>query len=80
MAGYWLDRYDWRPEVAINAYDHHRVDVDGVPVRFMHRPGVGPAPLILTHASPWTCWPWSNAVDPLADSAAYDRDRPTPST
>jgi len=31
-------------EAAINAYEHYRVDVDGVPVHFMRRPGVGPAP------------------------------------
>ncbi|WP_328583379.1 epoxide hydrolase family protein [Streptomyces sp. NBC_00370] len=77
LAEYWLDRYDWRAaEAAINAYEHYRVDVDGVPVHFMRKPGVGPAPtpLILTHGWPWTFWHWSRVVGPLADPAAHGGD------
>jgi len=74
LVEYWRDAYDWRAaEAAINAYEHHRVDVDGVPVHFMRRPGTGPAPtpLILTHGWPWTFWHWSKVVDALADPAAH---------
>ncbi|MEU6000039.1 epoxide hydrolase [Streptomyces sp. NPDC047197] len=77
LAEYWLHHYDWRKaEAAINSYEHYRVSVDGVPVHFMRRPGVGPAPtpLILTHGWPWTFWHWSKVVDPLADPAAYGGD------
>jgi pimeloyl-ACP methyl ester carboxylesterase len=77
LVEYWRDAYDWRAaEAAINAYEHYRVDVDGVPVHFMRRPGTGPAPtpLILTHGWPWTFWHWSKVVDPLADPAAYGGD------
>ncbi|WP_367047501.1 epoxide hydrolase [Streptomyces sp. Je 1-332] len=77
LAEYWLHHYDWRKaEAAINSYEHYRVRVDGVPVHFMRRPGVGPAPtpLILTHGWPWTFWHWSKVVDPLADPAAYGGD------
>ncbi|WP_409061375.1 epoxide hydrolase family protein [Streptomyces sp. SYP-A7185] len=77
LAEYWLHRYDWRKaEAAINAYEHYRVSVDGVPVHFMRRPGVGPAPtpLILTHGWPWTFWHWSRVVDRLADPAASGGD------
>lgn len=77
LVGYWQDGYDWRrAEAAINAYDHYRVVVDGVPVHFMHRPGVGPAPvpLILSHGWPWTFWHWSKVVDPLADPGRYGGD------
>ena len=36
LVDYWLHRYDWRAaEAAINAYEHYRVSVDGVPVHFM---------------------------------------------
>src|SRR4051794_40345009 len=62
LVEYWRDGYDWRAaEAALNAYPHYRVEVDGVPVHFLHRPGVGPAPtpLILTHGWPWTFWHWA---------------------
>ncbi|MEV2252920.1 epoxide hydrolase [Streptomyces sp. NPDC050147] len=77
LAEYWLDHYDWRKaEAAINSYEHYGVRVDGVPVHFMRRPGVGPAPtpLILTHGWPWTFWHWSKVVDQLADPAAFGGD------
>jgi microsomal epoxide hydrolase len=74
---YWRTQYDWRKaEAAINAYDHYRVEVDGVPIHFLHKPGVGPnpTPLILTHGWPWTFWHWSKVIDQLADPAAYGGD------
>ncbi|MEU8270710.1 epoxide hydrolase [Sphaerisporangium sp. NPDC049002] len=77
LVGYWLHQYDWRrAEAAINAYEHYRVSVDGVPVHFMRKPGVGPdpVPLILTHGWPWTFWHWSKVIDPLADPAAFGGD------
>jgi len=52
LVDYWRTSYDWRKaEAAINAYEHYRIDVDGVPVHFMRKPGVGPdpTPLILRH-------------------------------
>jgi pimeloyl-ACP methyl ester carboxylesterase len=77
LVAYWADGFDWRAaERAINAYEHYRVDVGGVPVHFMRRPGVGPdpVPLILSHGWPWTFWHWSKVVDPLADPAAFGAD------
>jgi microsomal epoxide hydrolase len=77
LVDHWLHHYDWRAaEAAINAYEHYRVTVDGVPVHFMRKPGVGPAPvpLILTHGWPWTFWHWSKVIDPLADPAAFGGD------
>jgi Epoxide hydrolase N terminus len=77
LVDYWRTDYDWRKaEAAINAYEHYRVEVDGVPVHFMRRPGVGPkpTPLILTHGWPWTFWHWSRVVDPLADPGADGGD------
>ncbi|MET7279580.1 epoxide hydrolase family protein [Kribbella sp. NPDC005582] len=77
LVDYWADGYDWRAaERAINAYDNYRVDVGGVPVHFLHKPGVGPAPipLILSHGWPWTFWHWSKVIDQLADPAAYGGD------
>jgi pimeloyl-ACP methyl ester carboxylesterase len=74
LVDYWLHHYDWRKaEATINAYEHYRVTVDGVPVHFMRKPGVGPdpVPLVLTHGWPWTFWHWSKVIDPLAD-AGFD--------
>ncbi|MCU1641494.1 MAG: Epoxide hydrolase-like [Nocardia sp.] len=77
LVEYWRTEFDWRTaESAINAYEHYRAEIDGVPVHFMRKPGVGPdpIPLILTHGWPWTFWHWSNVVDALADPGAHGGD------
>jgi pimeloyl-ACP methyl ester carboxylesterase len=77
LVDYWANSYDWRKaEAAINAYDHYNADVDGVPVHFMRKPGVGPSPtpLILSHGWPWTFWHWSKVIDALADPGAHGGD------
>ncbi|WP_460699302.1 epoxide hydrolase family protein [Nocardia thraciensis] len=77
LVDYWRTEYDWRAaEARINAYPHYRVEIDGVPIHFMRRPGAGanPTPLILTHGWPWTFWHWSKVVDPLADPGAFGGD------
>ncbi|WP_174553606.1 epoxide hydrolase family protein [Nocardia arizonensis] len=77
LAEYWRTEYDWRTvESVINADVHHRVEIDGVPVHFLRRPGVGPdpVPLILTHGWPWTFWHWSKVIGPLADPGAHGGD------
>jgi pimeloyl-ACP methyl ester carboxylesterase len=77
LVDYWLHAYDWRKaEAAINRYEHYRVSVNGVPVHFMRKAGVGPnpIPLILTHGWPWTFWHWSRVIEPLADPAAFGGD------
>jgi pimeloyl-ACP methyl ester carboxylesterase len=60
----------------MNAYDHYLVDVSGMRVHFMRKPGAGPrpAPLILSHGWPWTFWHWSKVIDRLADPAAFGGD------
>ncbi|WP_020421591.1 epoxide hydrolase family protein [Amycolatopsis sp. ATCC 39116] len=71
LVEHWRSGYDWRAaEAAMNAYDHYRVEVGGVPVHFMRKPGAGPSPtpLILLHGWPWTFWHWSKVVDSLAES------------
>ena len=45
LVDYWRSDYDWRTaEATINAYQHYRVEVSGVPVHFLRTPGVGPNP------------------------------------
>ncbi|AEI41896.1 epoxide hydrolase family protein [Paenibacillus mucilaginosus] len=77
LVDYWIHKFDWRrSERAINAYEHYKVNVDGVPVHFMRKPGRGPnpIPLILSHGWPWTFWHWAKVIDPLADPGAYGGD------
>jgi hypothetical protein len=48
LAEHWLDGFDWRAaEERINAYQHLFVDVDGLTIHVMRRPGVGPRPIPL---------------------------------
>jgi len=77
LVEYWLDGYDWRKhEAAMNSYPNQRVSIEGIPIHFIHQPGVGPdpMPLILTHGWPWTFWDYEKLIRPLADPAAFGGD------
>lgn len=59
LVDYWREHYDWREhERRMNAYDHFRVPIDGIPIHFIHVRGRGPnpRPLLLSHGWPWTFW------------------------
>jgi Epoxide hydrolase N terminus len=49
LVDYWRSGYDWRAaEAAINAYEHYRVQVEGVPVHFSAASGSAePGPIDL---------------------------------
>lgn len=67
---YWLKDYDWRlHEAAMNRFEHYRVELDGVPIHFIHKRGRGPRPmpLLLSHGWPWTFWDLAEMIEPLAD-------------
>ena len=69
MASYWATEFDWRAqEAAMNAFPHYRVQIDGVPIHFIHlRSGRPDAiPIILTHGWPWTFWDWAKLIEPLS--------------
>ncbi|PSM42980.1 epoxide hydrolase [Streptomyces dioscori] len=77
LVRYWADGFDWRAvEAKLNAYNQHRLDVDGTPVHFVHERGVGPAPvpLLLMHGWPWTYYHWHKVIGPLTDPAAHGGD------
>lgn len=77
LVTYWLDAFDWRGvEAEMNAYAHHRVTLDGLPIHYLHAPGRGPAPLplVLTHGWPWTFWDFGKVIGPLADPAVHGGD------
>ncbi|MGW5568450.1 epoxide hydrolase family protein [Streptomyces tendae] len=74
---YWADGFDWRAaEAKMNAYNQHRVDVDGQPIHFIHERGKGPAPipLLLSQGWPWLFWHWNKVIKPLTDPAAFGGD------
>jgi pimeloyl-ACP methyl ester carboxylesterase len=77
LVEHWRDRFDWRAqEAAMNRFAHHRVELDGVPVHFIHERGRGPdpMPLILTHGWPWTFWDYERLIGPLSDPASHGGD------
>jgi pimeloyl-ACP methyl ester carboxylesterase len=77
LVDYWIEGYDWRAqERALNAFDHFRVQIDGVPIHFVHAKGRGPDPLpiVLTHGWPWTFWDVHRVIGPLCDPAAHGGD------
>ena len=77
FVGHWRDSYDWRlHETAMNRFDHFRVELDDVPIHFVHQRGKGPnrIPLIMSHGWPWTFWDLAELIGPLSDPAAYGGD------
>ncbi|MFV3517101.1 epoxide hydrolase family protein, partial [Mycobacterium tuberculosis] len=77
LVDYWRADFDWRRvETAINAFPNFQTVIDGVPIHFIHRRGVGPkpVPIILTHGWPWTFWDMHRIIEPLADPAGHGGD------
>jgi pimeloyl-ACP methyl ester carboxylesterase len=73
---YWLTEFDWREqERQMNRFDHFRVEIDEVPIHFIHARGKGPnpTPIILTHGYPMTFWDFNKIIEPLTDPEAYGR-------
>lgn len=72
----WLD-FDLTSAVGLlNEHENYRAELDGLPIHFLHRRGVGPdpIPIVLTHGWPWTYWDWHSVIGPLADPAAHGGD------
>lgn len=77
MVAHWRDVYDWRAtETAMNRLPQWRVDIDGVPVHYIHVRGNGPSPMpiVVTHGWPWTFWDMRHLIGPLTDPAAHGGD------
>lgn len=69
LHAYWLSDYDWRTEERkLNQYPHFKVDVDGLPIHFLHIVGEakGKRPLLLTHGWPGSIYEFYDAIGPLA--------------
>jgi pimeloyl-ACP methyl ester carboxylesterase len=77
MVSYWTDEYDWREhEAAMNAYPNFMVDIEGIPIHFVHVRGTGssPMPIVLTHGWPWSFWDMRALIGPLTDPQAFGGD------
>ncbi len=74
MVRYWAEEWDWAAQAAaINRFSHFRVELDGVPLHFVHMKGEGPhaTPLILTHGWPWTFWDFKETIEPLTHPSRH---------
>lgn len=70
MVHTWANEYDWRVhEAAMNSYPNFRVDIDGIPIHFLHIRGKGPnpRPIVLTHGWPWSFWDLRGLIEPLTN-------------
>src|SRR4051794_18493127 len=77
IVDHWLERFDWREqELAMNGFANYLVELDGIPIHYVHARGRGPAPmpLILTHGWPWTFWDYEQMIGPLSDPAQFGGD------
>lgn len=77
LVDYWRNDFDWRAqEAAINRFPQYRVEIEGVPIHFVHvKASKQPAKaLILTHGWPWTFWDWKDVIGPLTDPGSYGDD------
>ena len=74
MVAYWREEWDWSTQAAaMNQWSHYRVEIDGIPIHYLHAPAPDPeAPaLLLTHGWPWTFWDFKDVIGPLSNPAAY---------
>ncbi|MCY3504788.1 MAG: epoxide hydrolase [Chloroflexi bacterium] len=77
LADHWLNRYDWRAhEAEMNRFNNFHVEIEGMPIHFVHERGKGPnpIPIILSHGWPWTYWDLRHVIGPLTDPAAHGGD------
>ncbi|MGH9100840.1 MAG: epoxide hydrolase family protein, partial [Acidimicrobiales bacterium] len=84
VGGEWLGKLlsDWRDHDIVDQQarhgllEHRSADVDGQRVHFVHVQGVGPepAPLVLTHGWPSTCFEFLSLVPLLTDPGRHGGD------
>ncbi|HSE92539.1 MAG TPA: alpha/beta fold hydrolase [Methylomirabilota bacterium] len=74
LCAYWRDAYDWRAqEAALNRLRQFTVELGGVPLHFVHEPGVGPRPmpLLLSHGWPGSIVEFQRLIPLLTDPARF---------
>jgi epoxide hydrolase len=73
LAGYWADGYDWRTrEAALNRFDHHLTEIDGLDIHFIHQrsPHEDALPLLITHGWPGSVVEFHKVIEPLVNPAS----------
>ena len=73
----WRHGFDWRErERELNHLPQYLAKIDGLDVHYVHRRGIGPAPLslILTHGWPGSFAEMERAIPLLADPGAHGGD------
>jgi pimeloyl-ACP methyl ester carboxylesterase len=76
---YWAGAFDWRArERELNRFHHHRADVDGARIHFVHEraPGGDGVPIILTHGWPSSFVELLPLVPYLTEPRAHGIDGP----
>jgi microsomal epoxide hydrolase len=74
FCSYWAEEFDWHAQAAaINDLEHFIVEIDGLPIHYVHVRSAAPdaTPLLLNHGWPWTFWDFRRVIRPLAD-AGFD--------
>lgn len=74
LVTYWRDGFDWRrEEAALNAFPQFRIELDGIPLHYLHVPGKGPdpIPLLLLHGWPGSVLEFLDILPLLTDPAAH---------
>lgn len=70
MVDWWRREWSWEADAArMNRWAHYRVQIDGVPIHYLHAPARNPdaPPLLLTHGWPWTFWDFKDVIGPLSE-------------
>lgn len=74
LAAYWRDGFDWRAqEERINQLPHHRTEIDGLGIHFLHYRGSGPnpMPILLIHGWPSSFLEMIRLAPRLADPESF---------
>jgi len=74
LTDYWQGQYDWRKqEDALNQFHHHKVEIDGIGIHFIHERGktANSFPLILTHGYPDSFYRFAKIIPMLVDPQSF---------
>lgn len=70
----WRSGFDWRAqEKKLNRFPHFKVEIDGLPIHFIHvrSRGPNPIPIVLSHGWPWTFLDLVGILPALVDPESH---------
>jgi len=71
---HWEQDYDWRSrEASLNRFSHHRTEVDGLGIHFIHQRSKheNARPLLITHGWPGSVVEFHQVIEPLVDPESH---------